>query len=188
VAFTFKELEIPDVVMIEPDTYGDDRGFFRETFKRSAFSEGGLGRDFVQANFSRSRRGVLRGLHYQRAPAAVGKLVSVTQGRVFDVAADIRPGSPTYRQWVGEELSGDDGRMLFIPEGFAHGFCALEDDTLVTYLMTGEFSPAHDAGVRWNDPDIGVDWPIPKPALSQKDRTLPFLNEIHAAAAKEATR
>ena len=183
--FRFKELAIPDVLLIEPDTYGDERGFFRETYKRSAFAEGGLDRDFAQGNFSRSRRGVIRGLHFQRDPAAVGKLVGVVSGRIFDVAADIRPGSETYGRWVGEELSAEDGRMLFVPEGFAHGFAALEDDTLVTYLMTGEYSPEHDGGVRWNDPEIGVEWPVDDPILSAKDQELPFLKDI-AAVAEEA--
>src|SRR2546429_890150 len=159
-AFTFKELEIPGVVLIEPDTYPDDRGFFRETFKRSAFTEGGIDRDFVQANFSTSRRGVIRGLHFQTPPAEVAKLVAVISGRIFDVAADIRPASPTFGRWVGEELDAQSGRMLLVPEGFAHGFCALEDQTLVTYLMSGEFSPDHDRGLRWNDPDLSVDWPL----------------------------
>jgi dTDP-4-dehydrorhamnose 3,5-epimerase len=183
--FRFKALEIPEVLLIEPDTYADDRGFFRETFKRSAFAEAGLDRAFAQANFSKSRKGVIRGLHFQRYPAAVGKLVGVVSGRIFDVAADVRPGSPTFGQWVGEELSAEDGRMLYVPEGFAHGFCAFEDDTLVTYLMTGEFSPEHDGGVRWNDPGIAVEWPVPDPILSPKDQELPLLNEI-AVTAEEA--
>jgi dTDP-4-dehydrorhamnose 3,5-epimerase len=183
--FRFKQLEISDVVLVEPDTYGDDRGFFRETFKRSAFVEGGLDRQFVQANFSKSRKGVIRGLHFQREPAAVGKLVGVARGSIFDVAVDIRPGSATFGRWVGEELSDEDGRMLFVPEGFAHGFCALDEDTLVTYLMTGEFSPEHDGGVRWNDPAIGVEWPVADPILSPKDQELPYLNEI-AVSAEEA--
>jgi dTDP-4-dehydrorhamnose 3,5-epimerase len=183
--FRFKSLAIEDVVLVEPDTYGDDRGFFRETYRRSGFAEGGVDRDFAQANFSKSRKNVIRGLHFQREPAAVAKLVGVAQGRIFDVAVDVRSGSPTFGQWVGEELSAGDGRMLYVPEGFAHGFCALEDETLVTYLMTGEFSPEHDGGVRWNDPDIGVDWPVPDPVLSPKDQELPFLNEI-AVTAEEA--
>ena len=115
----------------------------------------------------------------------MGKLVSVTQGSIFDVAVDIRPGSSTFGQWVGEELSAEDGRMLFVPEGFAHGFCSLEEDTLVTYLMTGEFSPEHDGGVRWNDPAIGVTWPVDDPILSLKDQELPYLSEF-AAKAEEA--
>ncbi len=188
--FRFKSLEIPGVILIEPDTYRDSRGFFREAYRREAFGEGGIGREFVQANWSRSRRGVVRGLHYQRDPAAVGKLVWAVTGRVFDVAVDVRPDSPTFGRWVGAELTGDDGESLFIPEGFAHGFCALEDDTTIGYFMTGEYSPHHDAGIRWNDPDIGVDWPVQDPVLSDRDRALPFLSDISeiAAAAKEATR
>jgi dTDP-4-dehydrorhamnose 3,5-epimerase len=183
--FRFQPLDIPEVILIEPDTYGDDRGFFRESFRRSAFAGGGIDREFVQANMSRSRAGVLRGLHFQRDPAAVAKLVGVARGRLFDVAADVRPGSPSFGRWVGEELSAENGRLLYVPEGFAHGFVALEDDTIATYLMTGEFSPEHDGGVRWNDPDIGVDWPIADPILSPKDEELPFLNEI-AVSAEEA--
>ncbi len=190
--FSFKSLGVPEVVLVEPDTYRDDRGFFRETYRRSAFAGEaaalGLDRAFVQANSSRSARDVLRGLHFQREPAAVAKLVGVAGGRIFDVAVDVRPDSDTFGHWVGEELSAEDGRMLFVPEGFAHGFWALEDETVVTYLMTGEFSPRHDAGIRWNDPDVGVEWPGEDPVLSAKDQELPFLQEIRAAAAKEATR
>jgi dTDP-4-dehydrorhamnose 3,5-epimerase len=187
VGFVFKQLDIPEVVLIEPDTYRDGRGWFRETHKPSGFVEAGLDRAFVQSNASRSSAGVLRGLHFQTEPAAVAKLVGVAAGRVFDVAVDVRPGSATFGRWVGEELTADDGRMLFVPEGFAHGFVALDDDTVVTYLMTGEYSPEHDAGVRWDDPDIGVEWPVKDPLLSDKDRNLPYLRDI-AAAAKEATR
>jgi dTDP-4-dehydrorhamnose 3,5-epimerase len=136
-------------------------------------------------NMSRSRAGVLRGLHFQRDPAAVAKLVGVASGRLFDVAVDLRPGSPTFGRWVGEELSAENGRLMFVPEGFAHGFVALEDETIATYLMTGEFSPEHDAGVRWDDPDIGVDWPVEDPILSPRDEALPFLN-VTAVTAEEA--
>jgi len=187
VGFVFKQLDIQEVVLIEPDTFRDGRGYFRETYKPSAFAEGGIGATFVQANASRSSRGVLRGLHFQAEPAAVAKLVGVAAGRIFDVAADVRPDSETFGRWVGEELSADDGRMVYVPEGFAHGFVALEDDTVVIYLMTGEYSLQHDAGVRWDDPDIGVEWPAAHPVLSEKDLKLPYLKDI-AAAAKEATR
>jgi dTDP-4-dehydrorhamnose 3,5-epimerase len=179
-AFKFRPTEIPDVVLIEVDTYGDHRGFFRETYKESAFKEGGFPWTFVQANFSKSKKDVVRGLHFQYEPAGIGKLISVTHGRILDVAADIRPGSPTYKRWVSAELSGENGSMLYVPPGFAHGFCALEDDCFVNYMMTGEFSPAHDAGVRWNDPEIGVDWPITDPILSEKDSNLPYLDEIES--------
>lgn len=183
--FRLTRLEIPEVIRIYPDTYSDHRGFFRETYKGSAFREGGIDRDFVQANFSRSAKGVLRGLHFQTAPAEVGKLVSVTRGSIFDVAADIRPGSPTYGRWVSAELSAEDGGMLFVPEGFAHGFCALEDETLVTYLMTGEFAPDNDAGIRFDDPELAVTWPVGDPILSPKDRELPYLKDIRVP--EEAT-
>ena len=181
-AFSFKQLAIPEVVLIEADTYRDDRGFFRATFKRSAFAEGGIDRDFPQANFSRSSAGVLRGLHFQREPKVVAKLVGVARGRVFDVAADVRPGSATFGSWVGHELSAESGLMMFVPEGFAHGFCALEDETLVTYLMTGEYSAEHDAGVRWDDPDLAVSWPVAEPVLSPKDRELPYLKDAVSRA------
>ncbi len=177
-AFSFTPTEIPDVVLIEVDTYPDDRGFFRETYKESAYAQSGFPWTFVQANFSKSRKGVIRGLHFQYEPAGIGKLISVTHGRILDVAADIRPGSPTYKRWVSAELSGENGSMLFVPPGFAHGFCALEDDCFVNYMMTGEYSPAHDAGVRWSDPDIGVRWPIDDPILSPKDANQVFLSEI----------
>ena len=192
--FRFTALDLPEVVLIEPDTYPDERGFFRETYRRAAFADGPVQVDAVQVNCSRSHRGVLRGLHYQREPAGVGKLVSVLAGRVYDVAADVRPGSPTFGRWVGAELSAEDGRMLSVPRGFAHGFCALADETVVMYVMTGEFSPAHDTGVRWDDPDLAIDWPVTDPVLSQKDRGLPLLSEIQAGvsvrdeAAEEARR
>jgi dTDP-4-dehydrorhamnose 3,5-epimerase len=176
---------IPEVILVQPETYEDDRGFFRETFKRTAYAEAGIDRDFVQMNMSRSHAGVLRGLHFQKDPAAVAKLVGVASGRLFDVAVDLRPGSPTFGRWVGEELSAENGRLLFVPEGFAHGFVALEDETIATYLMTGEFSPEHDAGVRWDDPDIGVHWPVEDPILSPRDEALPSLNVI-AVTAEEA--
>ena len=176
--FRFTPTEIAEVVLIEVDTYPDDRGFFRETYKESAYAESGFPWTFVQANFSKSRKDVIRGLHFQYEPAGIGKLISVTRGRIMDVAADIRPDSPTYKRWVGAELSGESGSMLYVPPGFAHGFCALEDDCFVNYMMTGEYSPAHDAGVRWNDPEIGVEWPIDDPILSLKDANQVFLNEI----------
>ena len=176
--FKFTPTEIPEVVLIEVDTYPDHRGFFRETYKGSAYAEGGFPWTFVQANFSKSKKDVIRGLHFQYEPAGIGKLVSVTRGRIMDVAADIRPGSPTYKQWVSAELLGENGSMLYVPPGFAHGFCALEDDCFVNYMMTGEFSPDHDAGIRWNDPDIGVEWPVAEPILSPKDANQVFLSEI----------
>lgn len=185
--FTFTPLDLQEVLLVEPDTYLDDRGFFRETFKASAFASCGVRVEFVQANVSRSSAGVLRGLHFQRPPAGVAKLVSVVQGRIFDVAADVRGDSPTLGRWVGVELSAAGGRSLFVPEGFAHGFLALQDDTVVTYLMTGEFSPEHDTGVRWDDPELEIDWPVADPILSEKDRAMPTLRQIHAGTRIDTT-
>jgi len=167
------------LVAIEPAVHADERGFFSETYRSQWHAELGLSAEqqFVQDNHSRSARGVVRGLHFHVGDG-VAKLVRCGRGRILDVAADIRPASPTYKRWVSAELSGENGSMLYVPPGFAHGFCALEDECFVNYMMTGEFSPAHDAGVRWNDSEIGVEWPITDPILSQKDSNLPFLNEI----------
>jgi dTDP-4-dehydrorhamnose 3,5-epimerase len=173
--FNFKRLEIPDVILIEPRIFPDERGFFMESYKYSDFAAFGIKEQFVQDNQSRSTRGVLRGLHYQKAPKAQGKLVRVVVGEIFDVGVDIRQGSPTYGKWVGEQLSAENKRMLYIPPGFAHGFCVLSELADVTYKVTEEFSPEHDEGIIWNDPDIGVDWPIENPIVSTKDAALPTL-------------
>ena len=174
--FTFTPTAIADVVLVESKAFGDNRGYFREGFKRSDFAAAGLPTEFVQDNVSRSTQDVLRGLHYQRDPFAQGKLVSVARGAVFDVAVDIRAGSPTYGQWVGEELSDENGRMLWLPAGFAHGFCVLSPIADVTYKVAGgEYSGPHDGGIRWDDPSIGVVWPTASPVLSDKDAALPLL-------------
>ena len=176
--FTFKKLEIPDIVLIEPRLFGDERGFFLETYKRSEFLEaGGIDADFTQANHSRSKRGILRGLHYQLKPKAQGKLVRVSRGAIFDVAVDIRKGSPWFGKWVGVTLTDENKLMLWIPPGFAHGFATLEDDTDVLYAATDEYSPEHDRGIIWNDPEISVKWPIKDPVISDKDARLPSLKE-----------
>jgi dTDP-4-dehydrorhamnose 3,5-epimerase len=164
-------------VLVEPKVIGDDRGFFMEAYKHSEFATFGLVKPFVQDNHSRSTQGVLRGLHYQNPPMAQGKLVRVVVGEVFDVAVDIRKGSPTYGQWVAQNLSAENKRMLYIPEGFAHGFCALSDMAEVVYKVTKEYSPQHEAGVVWNDPDIGVHWPIKQPMVSAKDAQFPLLKD-----------
>lgn len=174
-SFSFTPLAIPDVVLVETKTMSDDRGMFRETFRDVTFVAAGVSTTFVQDNLSRSSKGVLRGLHFQRPPHAQGKLVSCPFGRVFDVAVDIRRGSPTYGKWVGEELSADNGRLLWVPPGFAHGFCALADDSLLSYKVTDYYSGPHDGAVRFDDPSIGVDWPIADPILSDKDRGAPLL-------------
>ncbi len=176
--FKFTRLAIPEVVLIEPRVFPDERGFFMETYKYSEFAAFGIREEFVQDNHSRSVKGVLRGLHYQRAPKAQGKLVRVVVGEIFDVGVDIRKGSPTYGKWVGERLSAENKRMLYIPPGFAHGFCVLSEVAEVLYKTTEEYAPEYDAGIRWNDPEIGIRWPIEHPILSQKDAALPRLREV----------
>lgn len=163
-------LEIPEVILIEPKVFGDARGFFFESFNQRAFSEA-IGRNnvqFVQDNHSRSARGVLRGLHYQ-IPQAQGKLVRVVQGAVFDVAVDIRRSSPTFGRHITMELSAENKRMLWVPEGFAHGFVVISDIADVLYKTTDYWAPGFDHGIAWNDPDIGIKWPEKEPILSAKD-------------------
>jgi dTDP-4-dehydrorhamnose 3,5-epimerase len=175
-AFKFKRLGIPDVVLIESEIHADERGFFTEICKASEFEENKVPCRFVQSNYSRSGKNVLRGLHYQAEPEAQGKLVRVVHGRIFDVAADLRRNSGSFARWVSAELSEENGRMLWVPEGFAHGFLALEEDTRVLYQCTREYSKAHERGIIWNDPSIKVAWPIKDPILSEKDRALPRLS------------
>ena len=168
--------ELPDVVLIEPKAFGDDRGWFMETYKRSEFAANGIAVEFRQDNHSRSTvKGVMRGLHYQKDPAAQGKLVRCVVGAVYDVAVDIRRGSPTYGRWVATELTAENRRMLWVPVGFAHGFCTLTDVSEVVYKATGEYSAPHDRAVRWNDPALGIRWPTDSPVLSTKDAQAPLL-------------
>jgi dTDP-4-dehydrorhamnose 3,5-epimerase len=173
--FSFERLSIPDVVLVKPRVFGDDRGFFLETYKHSDFVDSCGSQSFVQVNHSRSEYGVLRGLHYQKPPMAQCKLVSAVRGAIFDVAVDIRQGSPTYGQWVGEVLSEENHHLLYVPRGFAHGFCVLTGVADVIYQVTAEYSPECDRGVLWNDPEIGVVWPISDPQLSPKDKIQPTL-------------
>lgn len=173
--FEFKQLEIPGLVLVRPQVFGDDRGFFFELYKRSDFTRGGISGHLVQDNYSRSAQGVLRGLHYQKAPKAQGKLVMAMQGRIFDVAVDIRKGSPFYGKWMGVELSAENRSMLYVPPGFAHGFQVLSDTADVMYKCTDEYSPAEDRGILWNDPDINISWPLKDPVLSGKDKIHPIL-------------
>ncbi|HPU44322.1 MAG TPA: dTDP-4-dehydrorhamnose 3,5-epimerase, partial [Dictyoglomaceae bacterium] len=163
--FNFIKLEIPEVILIEPTVFSDERGFFIETYKLSEFKKNGIDYDFVQDNHSKSKKGVLRGLHYQLKPMEQGKLVRCIKGRIWDVAVDIRKGSPTYRKWVAVELSEDNKKMLWIPQGFLHGFVALEDNTEIIYKVTKEYSKEHDRGIFWNDPEINIKWPIDNPIL-----------------------
>ncbi|MEB2835864.1 MAG: dTDP-4-dehydrorhamnose 3,5-epimerase [Desulfurococcales archaeon] len=174
----FKRLEIPDVILVEPVVFPDERGFFAELYKRTPFLSEGIPYDFVQVNISKSKKGVVRGLHYQLRPMEQGKLITVLRGRIVDVAVDIRRGSPWYGMHVAVELSEDNPRLLWVPPGFAHGFQALEDETLLLYLVTKEYSPEHERCIRWDDPDLGIQWPLPRSAiLSEKDKKCPPLRE-----------
>ncbi len=175
--FTFERLDIPEVVLIRPRVHGDDRGFFLEVYKHSEFKAQGIPERFVQINHSRSAAGVLRGLHYQKDPRAQGKLLNVVRGAIFDVAVDIRAGSPTYGTWVGTLLSDANHHLLYVPPGFAHGFCVVEGPADLIYQVTEEYSVEHDRGILWNDPAIGVAWPVTSPELSAKDAVQPLLSE-----------
>jgi dTDP-4-dehydrorhamnose 3,5-epimerase len=165
------QLSIPDVLLIEPQVFADDRGFFFESFNQERF-EKALGRkvNFVQDNHSRSLKGVLRGLHYQLPPKAQGKLVRVTQGEVFDVAVDLRQSSPTFGKWVGEILSADNKKQIWIPQGFAHGFLTLSDTSEFLYKATDFYSPEHEQSILWYDKTIGIVWPMKEITLSFKDK------------------
>jgi len=175
----FKKLDIPEVILIEPHFFEDPRGFFMETFKESDFIKNKIYTNFVQDNFSYSIKGVIRGLHYQTNPKAQAKLVSVCTGEIFDVAVDIRHGSSTYGKWIGEILSHENHKMLYIPEGFAHGFCVLSQSANVLYKVNQEYSPENEKGIIWNDPDTKINWPISEPILSSKDLKLPLLKEAN---------
>ena len=170
---------LADVLILTPRRFGDARGWFCETWNARAMADAGLDLTFVQDNQSYSAaKGTLRGLHYQSPPRAQDKLVRCTRGAILDVAADIRAGSPTYAQWVAVELTPENGRQLFVPKGFLHGFVTLTDDTEVQYKCTDFYAPDHDGAVRWDDPALGIDWGTATPILSDKDAKAPFLSEI----------
>jgi dTDP-4-dehydrorhamnose 3,5-epimerase len=169
--------DLPGVLLIEPKAFGDARGFFLETWNARRYVEAGLPGTFVQDNVSFSQRGVLRGLHFQN-PHAQGKLVYVLQGEVFDVAVDVRPDSPTFGRWVGVTLSGQDHRQIWIPPGFAHGFCVTSETALFAYKCTDYYCPECEGAILWNDPDIGIAWPIETPSLSAKDAAAPRLRDV----------
>lgn len=171
------ETNLPGVLIIEPRIFGDARGFFQETWRQEKYEDIGIRESFVQDNLSFSTRGVLRGLHYQK-PNAQGKLVSVVQGEVFDVAVDIRIGSPNFGQWTGVILSGDNHRQLWVPPGFAHGFCVLSDTTYFTYKCTDVYTPSAEGGIMWNDPDIDIQWPLQDVILSDKDQVYARLKDV----------
>ncbi len=168
---------IPGVLLIEPEIYKDDRGLFLETFQAERYASAGIGGPFVQDNMSCSRAGVLRGLHLQN-PRGQAKLVFAVEGEIFDVAVDVRVDSPHFGKWVGTTLSGENGRQIYIPEGFAHGFCVLSPTARVAYKCTTPYDRASELSVFWNDPDIGIAWPIKSPHLSAKDATAPRLRDI----------
>ncbi|MEA4836646.1 MAG: dTDP-4-dehydrorhamnose 3,5-epimerase [Anaeromusa sp.] len=171
------ETDLQGVWIVEPKVFGDQRGFFYETWQQQRYADIGIKGTFVQDNVSFSRKGVLRGLHYQQ-PHSQGKLVTVLQGEVFDVAVDIRVGSPQFGQWTGVVLSGENHRQLWIPEGFAHGFCVLSDTAYFSYKCTDVYAPDCEGGILWNDPDIGIKWPLEDVVLSDKDQIYPCLKEV----------
>ena len=173
--FDFRKLAIPEVLLIAPRVRTDSRGFFMETYKRSEFAAAGIAEIFVQENHSSSQRGVLRGLHFQRPPQAQSKLVRVVSGTIFDVAVDLRPGSATRGAWVGVELSADDRTLMYIPEWCAHGFCVLSERADVVYHTSAEYSPEHESGIMWNDPALGITWPVADPIVSDRDKQWPQL-------------
>lgn len=169
--------ELPEVLRIDPKVFGDARGYFFETWHRDRYAELGLPREFVQDNLSRSQRGILRGLHLQH-PHAQGKLVQVLEGEVFDVAVDVRVGSPTFGRWVSEVLSFENHRQLWVPPGFAHGFCVTSETAVLSYKCTELYHPETELSVAWNDPKLGIPWPVKEPVLSKKDAAAQRLADI----------
>ena len=175
--FEFEKLEIPDVILIKPKVFGDERGFFMETYKKPDFERVGIRGEFIQDNHSRSRYGVLRGLHFQREPYAQAKIVRCIRGVIYDVAVDLRKDSPTFGKWVGVILSEFNKWQLYVPRGFAHGFLVLSDVAEVVYKVDNVYAPDYEGGIIWNDPDVGIKWPIEEPILSEKDKKWPTLRE-----------
>ncbi len=169
--FEFKNLEIPDLVLIEPKVFSDPRGFFMESYHQADFEKAGIHSNFIQDNHAHSQKGVLRGLHYQNEPFAQGKLIRCIKGSIFDVAVDIRKESPAFGKWVGVMLSGQNRLIFWIPKGFAHGYLTLEDETEVLYKTDSVYAPRYEQGILWNDPDLAIDWPMKSPVLSEKDLT-----------------
>ncbi|MEI6437311.1 MAG: dTDP-4-dehydrorhamnose 3,5-epimerase [Candidatus Omnitrophota bacterium] len=167
--FTFTPTAIADVIEVEPKQFPDGRGFFAELYKSTDFKAAGITVGLCQVNQSRSQKNVLRGLHYQLKPQAQAKLVAVLRGEIFDVAVDIRKGSPTFGHWVGATLSETNKKMLYLPEGFAHGFCAISDEVEIMYFCSNEYAAACERSIIWNDPAIGITWPVAAPILSPKD-------------------
>ena len=176
---------IPEVLAIDPVVFGDPRGYFLEVWQQERYASVGLPREFVQDNVSRSAGGILRGLHLQH-PFGQGKLVHVLEGEIFDVAVDVRIGSPTFGRWVGEVLSGDNHRQLYVPPGFAHGFCVTSPHALVSYKVTELYHPETELTIAWNDPALGIQWPVSTPSLSAKDASAPRLHDLPASRLPKA--
>ncbi len=168
---------LDDVLIVEPFVFRDDRGFFLETYHQSRYRESGIPVEFLQDNLSSSHRGVLRGLHYQY-PHGQAKLVQVLEGHVYDVSVDVRSGSPTFGRWVGVHLSHENKRQVYVPEGFAHGFCVLSEKALFSYKCSDLYVPECERGVLWSDPDMAIDWPVKEPILSEKDAGYPRLRDV----------
>ena len=173
-SFIFNPLRIPDVISITPHLFNDERGYFFENFNHSTFKQDQIDLNFIQENFSKSKKNVIRGLHFQKNPKAQAKLVTAVSGEIFDVAVDLRKNSPTFGKWVSEILSEVNHKSLYVPEGFAHGFCVLSEGATVVYKINQEYSPDHEQGIIWNDPDIGISWPISASIISEKDQNIPL--------------
>jgi dTDP-4-dehydrorhamnose 3,5-epimerase len=178
--FQFFETRLSGIILVEFKVFADERGFFMETYKRSEFAAYGIAESFVQSNQSRSSRGTVRGLHFQKPPQAQAKLVRALAGEIFDVVVDMRAGSPTYGKWHGVLLSGAIPQMLYIPAGFAHGFCVTSEIADVVYMTSAEYAPSLEGGIFWNDPDLKIDWPVRDPQLSNRDRDWPRLKDVDA--------
>ena len=176
--FEFKRLEIPDVILITPKVFTDERGFFMETYQKEDFAKAGINGEFIQQNHSKSIKGVLRGLHYQKEPYVQAKLVRCIKGEIFDVAVDIRKDSPAFGKYVSAILSEENKNMFYIPRGFAHGFEVISGEAEVVYSVDNVYSKESESGIIWNDQSIGIDWPIKKPILSDKDREWPNIKEL----------
>lgn len=174
--FRFTRTAIPEAVVIDPRVFADERGFFLEAYKHSEFTAAGITETFVQTNRSRSAQGILRGLHYQKNPMAQAKLVWASSGVVYDVIVDLRRHGPSYGRWIAEILSAENKKMLYVPAGFAHGFCVLSAEAEIVYMTSEEYAPDLEAGILWNDPDLRIDWPVSNPRLSDRDRRWPGFN------------
>ncbi|HEC88430.1 MAG TPA: dTDP-4-dehydrorhamnose 3,5-epimerase [Thermoplasmata archaeon] len=177
-SFKFEKLQIPDIILIEPEIFEDERGFFMEVYKKGDFESAGIKANFIQENHSKSKYGVLRGLHFQKEPYAQSKLVRCVKGRIMDVAVDLRKNSPTFKKYVSMELSEENKFMLFIPKGFAHGFLVLGSEAEVIYKVDNVYAPDYESGIVWNDPDLKIEWPIKNSIISEKDKKLPTLKEL----------